>query len=166
MHGRDPFSPHPPLWHCPTKAVWLSEVNDVSAFAGRRRRAGFPFSQRVSGGIVNMEPEMEDKPLELMVGLFSLWQPGRPKVFGITLKPGEAPTLDSTAGTGWSGSSGEVAVVEEKGGRRGGRATRKQREGLKLSIHFLENTLHLGRNNNRDLHPQVWRDAWIFGWHR
>ena len=30
--------------------MWLSEVNDVSAFAGRRRRAGFPFSERVSGG--------------------------------------------------------------------------------------------------------------------
>lgn len=30
--------------------MWLREVNDVSEFAGRRRRAGFPFSQRVSGG--------------------------------------------------------------------------------------------------------------------
>lgn len=62
--------PHPPFWHCPTEAVWLSKVNDVSAFAGRRRRAGFPFSERVSGGIVNMEPEMEDKTLELMVRYF------------------------------------------------------------------------------------------------
>ncbi len=67
--------PHPPFWHCPTKAVWLREVNDVSAFAGRRRRAGFPFSERVSGGIVNMEPEMEDKTLELMVRFVSLWHP-------------------------------------------------------------------------------------------
>ena len=57
----------------------MSEVNDVSAFAGRRRRAGFPFSERVSGGIVNMEPEMEDKTLELMVRVVSLWHPGHPK---------------------------------------------------------------------------------------
>jgi len=36
-------------------------------------------------------------------------------VFSITLiaEGGEAPRLDSTAGTGWSGLSGEV---EEKGG--------------------------------------------------
>ncbi|MEQ2194662.1 hypothetical protein XENOCAPTIV_001091 [Xenoophorus captivus] len=44
----------------------MREVNDVSKFAGRRRRAGFPFSQRVSGGSINMEPEMEDKTVELM----------------------------------------------------------------------------------------------------
>ena len=31
--------------------MWLlGELNDVSAFAGGRRRVGFPFSERVSGG--------------------------------------------------------------------------------------------------------------------
>ncbi len=80
--------------------MWLSEVNDVSAFAGRRRRAGFPFSERVSGGIVNMEPEMEDKTLELMVRFVSLWHPGHPKCSVSVLCWGEAPRLDSTAGMG------------------------------------------------------------------
>lgn len=70
------------------------------------------------------------------------------KVFSIIPLSREAPTLDSTAGTGWSGLSGEV---EEKGG-----GTRNQREGLKLSIHFSKKAPHTGRIEEQDIYVNIW----------
>lgn len=45
-----------------------------------------------------MEPEMEDKTLELMVSSVSSWHPGHTKVFSVAPLLWEAPGLDSTAG--------------------------------------------------------------------
>lgn len=70
------------------------------------------------------------------------------EVFGISPVLGEAPRLDSTAGMGWSGLSGEV---EEKGG-----GTRNQREGLKLSIHLAKNAPHTGRIDKQDIYLNIW----------
>lgn len=71
------------------------------------------------------------------------------EVFRITLISGETPRLDSTAKMSWSGLSGEV---EEKGGR-----TSYQREGLKLSIHFVKKPPHIGRFHKRDLNISIWQ---------
>ncbi|CAB1337138.1 unnamed protein product [Coregonus sp. 'balchen'] len=62
-----------PTKHSPTK-LWLGEANDVSAFAGRGRSVWFPFSQLSFRVTNNMEPEIEDKTLELMCSVpRSLW---------------------------------------------------------------------------------------------
>lgn len=105
-----------PTEHSPAK-LWLSEVNDVSAFAAADAVFGFHFHSRVSGVTNDMEPEIEDKTLELMVSfgdidplksLLGTKRSGR----GLNRRPNVVPTR-TDGRERWRKKEGEL---EKEGG--------------------------------------------------
>lgn len=76
----------------------MSEVNDVSAFAGRRRRAGFPFSERVFGGDRQHGAGDGGQNVGVDGRMYFFMVSWSSEVIVITYILREPPRVDSTAG--------------------------------------------------------------------